>query len=63
MQNITKKQEYIRVWEIQGNYGQGWECVTEESTRQDAKKMLKDYRTNVTQYPHRMKKLRRKIGE
>ena len=43
---------YIRktrdVYEIQGNYnyGHGWEAVNTETTRQDAKRSLKEYREN-----------------
>lgn len=33
-------------WEVQGNYGQGWECVTAEETRKEAKERLKEYREN-----------------
>ena len=33
-------------WEIQGNYGQGWECVNTETSQQDAKRSLGEYRSN-----------------
>ncbi len=33
-------------WEIQGNYGHGWECVTTEETWKDAKAQVKCYRAN-----------------
>lgn len=33
-------------WEVQGNYGQGWECVTAEETRKEARERLKEYREN-----------------
>jgi hypothetical protein len=38
----------------QGNYGQGWEDVTEDETYSAGRQMLKDYNSNETQYPHRM---------
>jgi len=44
------KDEYI----IQGDYGQGWEDVTAEDTRTEAKTRLKEYRENEPMYPHRM---------
>ena len=37
---------------IMGDYGSGFEEVTEEETRQDARRMLKDYNENEPQYPH-----------
>jgi len=45
-------------YEIQGNYGQGWECVTTEETRQEAKSQLKCYNANEPQYAHRIVKKR-----
>ena len=39
---------------VQGNYGQGWEDVTAESTRKECKERLKEYRENEPQYNHRM---------
>ena len=33
-------------YEIQGNYGQGFECVTTEETYKDARAQLKCYREN-----------------
>lgn len=33
-------------WEVQGNYGHGWECVTGAETYKEAKANLKDYREN-----------------
>ena len=45
-------------WEIQGNYGQGWECVNTEDTRQDAKRSLKEYQDNE---PHTFKIVKKRI--
>jgi hypothetical protein len=33
-------------YEIKGHYGHGFECVTTETTRQDAKAQIKCYREN-----------------
>lgn len=44
-------------WEIQGHYGQGWEMVTTETSRKDAKEQLKCYNENES-YPHRIVKKR-----
>ena len=47
-------------FEIQGNYGQGWECVTTETTRAVAKAQLKCYNESEPN-PHRIIKKRVKI--
>lgn len=51
------------VWEVQGNYGQGWECVTSEESRKDAKERLREYRDNEPMYAHRIKLTRERIGQ
>lgn len=33
-------------WEIQGNYGYGWETENTETTRHDAVRSLREYRAN-----------------
>lgn len=48
-------------WEIQGNYGQGWECVTTEVSRQLARDNIKLYRQNEPGIPFRWVKKRVKI--
>ena len=45
-------------YEIQGNYGQGWEMVCAGETHKDARARLKEYRENEPQYPHRIIKKR-----
>ena len=58
---------YVRktrdVYEIQGDYGCGWECVTTETTWTDAKQMVKCYRENERGIPFRIKKVREKITD
>lgn len=49
-------------WEIQGNYGQGWEMVTVEDSWKAAKAQAKTYRQNEPQYRHRIVKKRVKLG-
>ena len=44
-------------WEVQGNYGHGWECVTTEESRKDALTQLRCYNENEP-YPHRIIKKR-----
>jgi len=48
-------------WEVQGDYGQGWEVVTTEINRNDARAQLKLYDVEELQYPHRIVKRRVKI--
>lgn len=51
-------------YEIQGNYGSGWEAVTAEENRKAAREQLKCYNENERQYPHRIVKKRiKKEGE
>jgi hypothetical protein len=47
-------------YEIQGNYGYGWETETTEETWKEAKVQAKCYRENVN-YPIRIVKKRVKI--
>lgn len=49
-------------WEIQGNYGHGWECVNTEDTRQDAKRSVSEYRANESA-PFRVVKKRVKLTQ
>jgi len=52
---MTYTRKTVDEWEVQGNYGQGWEMVTTEETFKDAKTQLKCYNENETQYPHRIR--------
>lgn len=45
-------------YQILGKYGSEWEIVTIESTRSDAKRMLRDYDENEPMYPHKIRKVR-----
>lgn len=47
---------------VQGNYGQGWEDVTCEDTRPEARARLKEYRENEPQYNHRLITRRVKVA-
>ena len=51
---LEKKIEY----DIQGNYGFGWETVTCEETLAEAKKRLAEYNENEPKYAHRIKRSR-----
>lgn len=59
---------YIRktrdVYEVQQWTGKqyGWEAVTAETTRKEAKERLREYRENQPQYPARLVVKREKIG-
>lgn len=46
---------------VQGNYGNGWEDLTAEDSRTEAKIRLKEYRENEPEYPHRLIKKRVRI--
>ena len=45
-------------YEIQGNYGYGFEMVTTEETWKAAREQLKCYRENEPEYIHRIVKKR-----
>jgi len=44
-------------YEVQGNYGQGWEMVTTEDNPNEANKRLQEYRENEP-YPFKIVKKR-----
>jgi len=52
----------IDTWEVQGDYGYGWECVTTEIKRREAVGRLKEYRVNEPFTPFRIKMVREKIA-
>lgn len=37
-------------WDIETNYGYGWEAENSEYTREDAKRSLREYRENLEAY-------------
>jgi len=49
-------------FEILGDYGQGWELVTTETCRKDAREQIKLYRENEPGVPFTFKKRRVKIN-
>lgn len=51
------------IWEVQGNYGYGWDMVTTEESHKEAIAMLKCYQENERNYPHRIVKKRERITE
>lgn len=46
-------------YEVQGNYGQGWELLTCDETREAAKLSLADYDNNEAGYAHRIRKVKK----
>lgn len=58
---VIKKRQLANkgIWVTQGNYGSGWEDVTEDDNKYDGLQMLKDYNNNEKQYPHRLIKRRK----
>lgn len=46
--------KYVNEWTVQGDYGQGWEDVTAEDTRSEARARLREYNANEPQYAHRL---------
>ena len=48
-------------WEIQGDYGQGFECVATEESRKEAREQLKCYNENEPNVTHRIIKKRVRV--
>lgn len=55
---MAHKRKIIDTFEIRGNYGAGWDCVTTELTLYDAKNQLRVYNENEPQYAHTIKLVR-----
>lgn len=47
-------------YEIRGNYESGWECVNTETTKEDARRSLREYNENEPQYPHKIVRVKSK---
>lgn len=54
---MPKQTKYAYLFVVQGNYGQGWEDVTAEELRSEARARRKEYDANEP-YPHRVIKRR-----
>ena len=50
-------------YEIEGNYGYGWDYICTAKEQKDAKRLLKEYSKNEPRYSHRIKKRRVKITD
>lgn len=51
-------------WDIETNWGYGWEVENSEYTREDARRSLKEYRENSAgRFDVRMKKHREKLED
>lgn len=53
-------------WDIETNYGYGWEVENSEYTREDARRSLREYRENMQAYGKcdvRMTKHRERLEE
>lgn len=58
------KRKTIDRWDIETNYGYGWEVENSEYTRADAKRSLREYQENMGGRCHvRMTKHREKIQD
>lgn len=55
--------KYVYLHVVQGNYGQGWEDVTAEEKRSEARARLREYRENEPQYAHRLIRRRERNEE
>lgn len=55
---MAYERKTIDTWELQLNYGYGWEYTLTEFTRKEARARLKEDRENQPQYPARLVKKR-----
>lgn len=55
---MAYERKTIDTYELQLNYGYGWEYTLTEFTREEARARLKEYRENQPQYPARLVKKR-----
>lgn len=50
------------IWNVQGNYGFGWETVTAETTYREVRARLREYRENEPGTSFRLKMTRERIA-
>lgn len=60
MRYVRKTRDRFDV-EVNYGYGHGYECVTSETTRGEARARLREYRENEPGFPMRMRKRRERI--
>jgi len=56
------KRKTIDVYDIEGDYGQGFECVSCETTYDDKRRCLREYRENEPGIVFRVVKRRERIA-
>ncbi len=52
---MSYERKTVDIWEIQGNYGYGWDMLCWEETRADAKAQLRCYNENERNAMHRIR--------
>lgn len=60
---MAYKRKTVDVYEIEGFYSYGWECVTAEDSHKEARERLKEYRANEPGTAFRLVIKREKIVE
>jgi len=55
---MAYKRKTIDIWELQINYGCGWEYTFTAYTKKEGMERLKEYRENEPRYPARLIKKR-----
>jgi hypothetical protein len=59
---MSKANKFTYLFVIQGNYGYGWDDLTQSEDYREARADLRSYRENETRTPHRLIK-RRELNE
>ncbi len=50
----ARRNKFIYLNVVQGDYGHGWEDLTQSEDRAEARTDLRAYRDNVPEYAHRL---------
>lgn len=57
---MQKAANVINRWDIESNYGYGWELETSEYSEDDARRAFKEYQDNLGEYSRVVVRLKRR---
>jgi len=58
---VSRQRVTRDVWDVRGDYGHGYETVTAETSREEAKTRLREYRENEPGVAFKLVKTRERI--
>lgn len=59
---MARKRKTVDVWDVRGDYGAGFECVTAETSWLEARERLREYRENEPGVSFKLKLTREPIA-